>query len=99
MDQRLRDALEQIADAPAVHQRQRRNVLLHAILVNFEILLRQVGDELVLIVPGDDVGGDVIDRDAERGLAAARAWGLRLGAWGLGRGAWGLLCAYRRRHR
>ena len=44
----------------------------------FEILLRQVGDKLILVVPRDDVGGDVIDGDAKCRLAARLGGRLRL---------------------
>ncbi len=42
----------QVVDASAVHERQRRNVLLDAVLEDFEIVLREVGDELILRCSG-----------------------------------------------
>jgi hypothetical protein len=58
----------EIVDAAAVHQRQRGNVLLHAVFVNLEVVLREVGDKLVLAVTRDDIGRDVVDGHTEGGL-------------------------------
>ncbi|MCK7529254.1 MAG: hypothetical protein MZV64_72725 [Ignavibacteriales bacterium] len=82
----------QVRHAPAVHQHQRRDRLRHAVFEELEVVLRQVGDELALGVPGDDVVGHEVDRDAERrllsqlvGLGQAPPWrGLRRALRGLG---------------
>ena len=78
----------EVVDAAAVHQRQRRDVLLDAVLEDLEVVLRQVGDELILVVAHDGVHRDEVDRDAEGRLpcpGAARAAG-GAGAWaGAGR--------------
>ena len=73
-----------------MHERERRNLLLDAVFVDLEIVLLQVGDELPLIVPGDDVGRHEIDGDPERGLPFLT--GGRRAARGLlprGAGGWG----------
>ena len=64
----------------AVDQRQRRDVLLDAVLKNLEVVPGQVGDELILVIARDHVGGDEVDRDSER-------W-LRPGCLGHGRCLW-----------
>ena len=67
---RRRRRRQQVVDAAAVDQRQRRDVLLDAVLENLEVVLRQVGDELILAVADDRVHRDEVDGDAE--LWAAR---------------------------
>ena len=67
---------EQVVHAAAVDQRERRDVLLHAILEDLEIVLAQVGDELVGVVPDDDVHVDQIDADREIGPFRLRLAGL-----------------------
>ena len=47
---RRRRRRREVVHAAAVHQRQRRDVLLDAVFVDLEVVLRQVGDELVLAV-------------------------------------------------
>ena len=62
---------EDVGDSPAVAHRHRRDVLLHAVLVDLEVFLLQVGNESSAGVLDDDVHVDGIDPDGER-------WELRL---------------------
>ena len=63
----------QVEDAAAVDQRHRRHVLLDAVLVDLDLVLREIGDELIPAVANDDVGGHEIDGDAEVGRASGCA--------------------------
>ena len=54
-----------VVDAAAVRQHERHDVLLDAVLVDFEIVFLQVGDELALVVADDDVGRDEVDAAAD----------------------------------
>ncbi len=58
----------QVGHAAAVHEHERRDLLRHAVLEQFEVLLRQVRHELALGIPGDDVVGHQVDRHPERRL-------------------------------
>ena len=55
-------------NAPAVHQREGREGLSHPVFVNLEVVLRQIGDELILRVAHDRVSLHGIDVHPERGL-------------------------------
>ena len=57
-----RDVVE---DAAAVRQHERDDVLLHAVFVDIEVVLRQVRHELPAVVADDDVAGDRGRRSAE----------------------------------
>ena len=67
---RRRRRRQQVVHAAAVHQRERRDVLRHAIFQHLEVVLRQVGHELILAVADDRVHGDQIDVDPEGRLRA-----------------------------
>ena len=71
---------EQVVHAAAVHQRERLDVLLDAVLEDLEIVLRQVGDELVVVVPDDGVHVDEVDGDAGTSAACCAGWSARLAA-------------------
>ncbi len=59
-----------VVDASAVCEHERRDLLLDAVLVDFELVGLDVSDELVaLLIANDDVGRDEIDADPERGLS------------------------------
>ena len=62
----------EVVDAAAVHQRQRGNVLFDAVLEDFEIVFREVGDELILVVPDDGVHRHEIDPGPEVWLPGRR---------------------------
>ena len=64
---RERRCFEHVGDAAAMAHRHRRDLLLHAVLVDFEVVFLQVGDEAPLLVPRDDVHRDGVDLHAERG--------------------------------
>ena len=49
----------------AVHEDERDDVLFDAVFEDRELVLRQVGHELPLLVADDDVGGDDVDAAAE----------------------------------
>ena len=71
----------QVDHPAAVHQRHRRQVLFDAVLVDLDLVLRQVGYELVAAVAGDDVGRHQIDCHPEigrRGLRGRRRGRRRL---------------------
>ena len=75
-----------LVHATAVHERKRGELLLDAVLVDLEVLLRKVGLELPSPVPDDDVGADEIDGGPE-GRArhvgrGRRGWRWRAGAAG-----------------
>ena len=50
-----------VEDAAAVHQRERHDLLLDAVLEDLEVVLLQIGDELPGVVARDDVGRHEID--------------------------------------
>ena len=64
---RERRRFEHVGDAPAADDGQRREFLLHAVLEDLEIVLRQIGDEPAVLVLDDHVHRDGIDLDSERG--------------------------------
>ena len=87
---RRRRRRQQVVHAAAVHQRERRDVLRHAVFEDLEVVLRQVRHELVLAVADDGVHGDQVDVDAE-GRLRALAPGAGAGAgWAAGAGLWAL---------
>src|SRR5436190_1475310 len=51
----------EIRGAPAVHEDERDDILLDAVFEDRELVLRQVGHELPLLITDDDVGGDDVD--------------------------------------
>ena len=63
---------EQVVHAAAVHERERRHLLLHTVFEDGEILPLQIGDELVGVVPDDDVHVDQIDGHPEMGPGRLR---------------------------
>ena len=67
-----RRRFEHIRDAATMAHRHRRDFLLHAVFVDFEVFLRQVGDELSALVLDDDVHRDGIDLNAEGGRLRLR---------------------------
>ena len=84
---RRRRRLRDVVDAPAVRQRERHELLLHAVFEDLELVLLQVRDELSAAVADDHVGGDQLDARADHlfGLpSVARC--LRLGGRDSGRG-------------
>ena len=59
-----------VVDASAVREHERRDLLLDAVFVDFELVGLDVGDELIaLLIANDHVGRDEIDADPERGLS------------------------------
>ena len=50
-----------VEHASAMHEREGDDLLLHAVLEDFEVVLLEIGDEHALVVAGDDVGGDEVD--------------------------------------
>ena len=70
---RRRRRFEHVGDAAAVAHRHRRDVLLDAVLVDFEVVLLQVGDESALLVLDDHVHRDGVDLDSEGGRPADSA--------------------------
>jgi len=67
---------EQVERSPAVDHHERLDALLHAILQDREVVLREVGHEAAILVARDGVGRDQRDVRPERGLLDAREWGL-----------------------
>ena len=49
----------------AVAHRHRRDLLLHAVFVDLEFVLAQIGNEVAFLVAGNDVGRDQIDLNSE----------------------------------
>ena len=70
---------QHVGHAAAVTDRHRRDVLLHAVLVDLEFFILQIGDEIAFVVADDDVGRDEIDLDPE-GRILRRRWRLVPGA-------------------
>ena len=77
---RRRRRRRDVVDAAAVGQRERDDLLLHAVFEDLEIVFLQVGDELAAVVADDDVGGDEIDARADDLLAGPRAPAARAAA-------------------
>src|SRR5262245_19726406 len=71
----------QIVDAPAMHQRERRNLLLDAVFEDLELVLGQVSDELIAAVAHDRIHRDEVDTGSKvwlpglsRGHRGCRRW-------------------------